>query len=141
MYGHLVTVEVGVERSTCKRMKLDCLALNHLRLECLNTQTVKCRRTVQKNRVTLHYMLQNIPNDWLATVNNLLCRLYSLNDTALYELANDKWLVKFGCHKLGKTAIGADELFAGDVSGDGLITDADIAAIKDSVLRITPLGW
>ena len=50
-------------------------------------------------------------------------------------------IARINAHKLGKTAIGADELFAGDVNGDGLITDADIAAIKDSVLRITPLGW
>ena len=50
-------------------------------------------------------------------------------------------IARINAHKLGKTVIGADELFAGDVNGDGLITDDDIAAIKDSVLRITPLGW
>ena len=103
--GHLVTVEVGVERSTCKRVQLDCLALNHLGLECLDTETVKCRRTVKQYRVTLHHVLQDIPDDWLATVNNLLCRLYSLHDTALYELTYYKRLVQFGSHKLRQTAL------------------------------------
>ena len=41
MHGHLVSVEVSVERRTCQRMQLYGLALDELGLECLDTQTVQ----------------------------------------------------------------------------------------------------
>ncbi len=37
VHGHLVTVEVGVERRTNERMDLERAAFNQSRLECLNT--------------------------------------------------------------------------------------------------------
>ena len=70
--SHLVTVKVGIERSTCQWMQLDSLTFNHVWLECLDTQTVQCRRTVQQYRMTFHYMLQDIPNNRLFTVYYLL---------------------------------------------------------------------
>ena len=103
--SHLVSVEVGVERSTCQRMELNSLALDKFWLECLNTKTVKCRGTVEHYGMTLHHVLKNIPNNGLAAVNNLLCTLDSLNDTTLDELANDKWLVELSCHQFGQTAL------------------------------------
>lgn len=48
------------------------MAFNHLRLEGLNTQTVKCRSTVQQYRVSLHYMFQDIPDNRFLAVYNLL---------------------------------------------------------------------
>ena len=103
--SHLVTVEVSVKRSTCQWMKLDSLTLYKLRLEGLDTKTVKCRSTVKHNWVTLHYVLKNIPNHRLTTINNLLSTLNSLHNTTLDELANNEWLVKLGCHKLWQTAL------------------------------------
>ena len=102
--SHLVAIEVGIESRTGKRMELNGLTLNHLRLEGLNTETVKCRSTVEENRVTFHHMLQNIPNDRILTIDNLLGRLHGLDDAALDELANDERLVQLGCHKLRQTA-------------------------------------
>ena len=55
--------------------------------------------------MTLHNVLQDIPDDWLTTVNNLLCRLDSLYDTALYELTYNEWFVKLGSHKFWQTAL------------------------------------
>ena len=104
MYGHLVTVEVGVERGTCQGVQLDSLTLDHLGLEGLNTQTVQCRRTVQQYGVTLHYIFQNIPDDGILAVNNLLGALDSLDYTALDELTDNEWLVQLGCHQLRQTA-------------------------------------
>ena len=72
MYSHLVTVEVGVESGTSQRVQLNGLTLNHLGLECLDTQTVQCRSTVQQNGVTLHYIFQNIPYYRILAVYNLL---------------------------------------------------------------------
>ena len=103
--SHLVAVEVGVERRTCQRMELDGLTLYELRLECLYTETVKCRRTVEEHGMTLHHILENIPDDGLATVDNLLCALDRFHDAALDELAYDERLVKLGCHEFRKTAL------------------------------------
>ena len=61
MYSHLVTIEVSVERGTNKRMKLDRLTFYKDRLECLDTQTMQCRCTVQHNRMLLNDVLKDIP--------------------------------------------------------------------------------
>ena len=103
--SHLVTIEVGIERCTCQWVQLDSLTLDHLRLECLDTETVKCRGTVQHNRMTLHHILQNIPDNWLTTINNLLGTLDSLYDTTLNQLTDDEWFVKLCSHQLWKTAL------------------------------------
>ncbi len=105
VHGHLVAVEVGVERGTCQRVQLDCLTLDHARLERLDTQTVKCRGTVQKHRMALHHMLQDIPYHRLLAVYYLLGRLHGLDDAALYELADDERFVQLGGHQLGDTAL------------------------------------
>ena len=103
--GHLVTVEVSVECSTCQRVQLNSLTLNHLRLESLNTETVKCRRTVEHDRMSLHYVFKDIPDNRLTTVYDTLCALDRLYDTTLNELANNKRLVKFSSHQLRKTTL------------------------------------
>ena len=102
---HLVTVEVGVERSTSERMQLDSLTLNHLRLECLNTESVKCRRTVQKHRMALHHILEDFPYHRVLAVHNLLCRLHCLHDSPLNQFPDNERLVKLSCHKLRQTAL------------------------------------
>ena len=103
--SHLVTVEVGVERCTCQRMKLDCLTLDKFWLESLDTKTVKCRGTVQEYRMTFHHVLKDIPDNRLTTVYYLLCALYSLHNTTLNKLTDYEWLVKLCCHKLRQTAL------------------------------------
>ena len=105
MNGHLVTVEVGVERCTCKRVKLYGLTLDHTRLEGLNTESVKCRSTVEKNRMTFHHVLKNLPDDRILAVHDFLGTLDSLHNAALDELAYDEWFVELCCHILWKTAL------------------------------------
>ncbi len=46
MYSHLVTVKVSIERCTYKRVQLNGLTFDELRLKSLYTQTVKGRGTV-----------------------------------------------------------------------------------------------
>ena len=105
VYGHLVTVEVGVERCTSERVELNSLTFDHLRLECLDTETVKCRGTVEQYWMSLHYIFEDVPDYRLTTVYNLLGRLDSLDNTALDELTDDEWLVEFGSHEFWKTAL------------------------------------
>ena len=100
MDGHLVAIEVGIERRTSQRVQLNGLSFDEFGLESLYTQTVKCRRTVQHDGVTFHHVLKNIPDNRLAAVYNLLGTLHGLHDAALDELANDERFVEFGCHQL-----------------------------------------
>ena len=111
---HLVTVEVGVESRTDKRVQLDCLAFNQLRLEGLDTQPVKCRCTVQQHRVSLENVFEDIPYNRVLAVDDLLRALYSLDNTALNELADNKRLVELGCHILRDTCLVKLELRAHD---------------------------
>ena len=103
--SHLVTVEVGVESRTCQRMELDGLTLDKFRLESLDTQTVQCRSTVQQYGMTLHHILEDIPDDRLTTVHNLLGTLHRLHNTALDELTDDERLIELGSHQLRQTAL------------------------------------
>ncbi len=59
---HLVTIKVSVKGRTHQRVKLDGFTLNENRLERLNAKTVKCRGTVQKNRMLADHLIENIPN-------------------------------------------------------------------------------
>ena len=62
VHGHLVAVEVGVERGTDQRMQLDRLAFDQHRLERLDTQAVQRRRTVQHDRVLADHFFEDIPD-------------------------------------------------------------------------------
>ena len=105
MHGHLVTVKVSVEGRTGQWVQLDGLALDHTRLERLDTQTVERRSSVQKDGMALHYVLKNVPNNRFALVDDFLCRLHRFHDSALNELANDKRLVEFRGHILWKATL------------------------------------
>ena len=75
---------------------------------------MKRRSSVHQYRVTLDDILQNAPNNWILAIDNLLCRLNSLNDTALDELADNEWLVKLGSHILRNTHLVHLKLWAYD---------------------------
>ena len=105
MNSHLVTIKVRVESGTSKRVELNCLALYHLWLECLNTKSVKGRGTVKQYRVSLHHILQNIPYYGIFPIYNLLCRFYGLNYSALYEFSDNEWFVELCSHIFRKSAL------------------------------------
>src|SRR5579875_2993261 len=75
MNGHLVSVEVGIEGRTDKRMQLNSAALNQHCLEGLNAQTVQRRSTVQQDRMILDNLFQHIPDFWLDALDNRLALL------------------------------------------------------------------
>src|SRR5438876_2547753 len=60
VHGHLVAVEVGVERGADERMNPDRLALDEHRLERLNAQAVERGRAVQEHRMVLDDLLEDL---------------------------------------------------------------------------------
>ena len=121
--SHLVTVEVRVEGGTGQRMELNSLTLDHLRLEGLDTETVKCRSTVQEDGMALHDVLEDIPYDGILAVYDLLSALNRLDDTALDELTDDEGLVELSGHILRQTALVHLQLRADDDDRTGRVVD------------------
>ena len=75
MDGHLVAVEVGVERRTHQRMHLYSTTFDQHRLECLDTQAVQCWRAIQKDRAFLDDIFQYVPDLWPNSFGHALCTL------------------------------------------------------------------
>ena len=105
MYSHLVTVEVRIERGTYKRMQLDCLTFYQNRFECLNTQSVQSRRTVQHNRMLFNNILQHIPYLCLQALYHLLCALDIVCSSVLNQLLHNEGLKQLNRHLFRKTAL------------------------------------
>ena len=105
MDSHLVAVKVGVESGTYQRMKLDCLALDQDRLECLDAQSVQGRCTVEHNRMLFDDIFKNIPDSGIDLFDQLLCILDVLGDAPLLQFLHDEGLEKFQSHFLGNTAL------------------------------------
>ena len=116
-------------------MELDSLTLDELGLESLNTKAVKRRSTVEKHRVTLHDVLENVPDDGFATVDNLLGRLHCLDNAALDEFADDKRLVELGGHQFGQTTFTHLQLRADHDDRTGRVVDT----LTEQVLTETTL--
>ena len=105
MNRHLVTVKVRVKRRTDKRMKLDRFPFDQYGFKRLNTQTVKCWRTVQKNWVFTDHFIQNIPNLWTLFFNQFLGLFHGGRQTFGLKAAVDEWFKKLERHFLGQTTL------------------------------------
>ncbi|MDB4960343.1 MAG: DNA-directed polymerase, beta subunit, partial [Myxococcales bacterium] len=73
--GHLIAVEVGVERRADEGVQLDRLAFDQDRLERLDAQAVQRRSAIQKNRMLLDHLFEDVPHHRRAGFDFLLRRL------------------------------------------------------------------
>src|SRR4051794_28545719 len=105
MNGHLVTVEVRVECGTNERVNLDRLTFNKYRLKSLDSQTVKRRSTVKKNRMLADHVLENVPNDRLLAFDHFACLLDRGSVLVFFKLVVDERLEKLESHLLGKSTL------------------------------------
>ena len=105
MNRHLVAVEVGVERGTYKRMKLYSAAFNEHGLERLDTQTVKCWRTVEHYGVTFDYDLKGVPNGFLGALNGFSCGFDVLLCLCFNKALHYEGLEQLQRHLLRQTAL------------------------------------
>ncbi len=113
VHGHLVAVEVRVERVTDERMHLDRLALHEHRLERLQTEAVERRRTVEQHRVLLDDLLEHVPDLGDHRVDHLLGRLDVLHRLALDQPRHDERLEQLERHQLGQAALVEAQLRTG----------------------------
>ena len=135
VHGHLVAVEVGVERVTDQRVDLDRLAFDQNRLEGLNAEAVQRRRAVQQHRVLVDDLLEHVPDLGDHRVDHLLGRLDVLDLLALDEAGHDERLEQLQGHQLRQAALVQAQRRAGhDHRSAGVVH-----ALAEQVLAEAPL--
>ena len=105
VHGHLVAVEVRVERVADQRVDLDRLALDEHRLERLDAEPVERRRAVQQHRVLRDHLLEDVPDLGHHRLDHLLGGLDVLDRLALDEPAHDERLEQLERHELRQPAL------------------------------------
>ena len=128
--GHLVAVEIGVERGADQRVNLDGLAFHQHRLESLNAEAVQRGSAVQQNRVVLDDLFENVPNHRILLLHQFLGLLDGGAMAALFQAVIDERLEQLERHLLGKTAL--VQLQIGTDHDDG--TAGVIDALAEQVL-------
>ena len=105
VHGHLVAVEVRVERGADQRVDLDGLALDQDGLESLDAEPVERRRAVQEHRMLRDDLLEDVPHFRPLLLDELLGGLDGRGDAALLELAEDERLEELERHLLRQAAL------------------------------------
>ena len=105
VHGHLVAVEVRVERGADQRVNLDGLAFDQHRLEGLNAQAVKRWSAVQQHRVILDDFFKDVPDHRLLHLHHFLGLLDGGAVAGLLQAVIDERLEQLERHLLGQAAL------------------------------------
>ncbi len=124
MHGHLVAVEVGVERRADERMDPDCLALDEDRLERLDAEAMERRRAVEQHRVLADDLFEHVPHFRTLLLDHLLGLLDCRDQAALFELVVDERLEELERHLLRQPALVQLQLGTDDDDRTAGVVDA-----------------
>ncbi len=105
VHGHLVTIEIGVERSADQRVELDGLALDQDRLKRLDAKPVQGRRAVEQHGMFADNLVEDIPNLLALLLDPLLGLLEGHRQTLGIKPRVDERLEQFQSHLLGQAAL------------------------------------
>jgi len=105
VHGHLVAVEVRVERGADQRVQLDRLALDQHRLEGLDAEAVQRRRAVQQHRMLADDLLEDVPDLRALALDQALGRLDRRGVAAQLQLLEDERLEELERHLLRQAAL------------------------------------
>ena len=122
--GHLVAVEVRVERGADERVQLDGLALDELRLEGLDAETVQRGRAVQQNGALADDLLEHVPDLRTRTLDHALGALDVLRVAQVDQALDHERLEQLERHLLGQTALVQLELRSDDDDRTARVVDA-----------------
>ena len=135
VHGHLIAVEVGVERRADQRVQLDRLALDQQRLERLDAQAVERGRAVEQDRVLLDDLFEDVPHLGTFLLDQLLRALDRGDQAALFQLVVDERLEQLERHLLRQAALVQLQLGADDDDRTARVVDA----LAEQVLAEPPL--
>src|SRR5690606_9829190 len=99
--SHLVTIKVGVERSTYQRVQLDGFSFYQFGLESLYRKPVKCRSPIEQYGVTLQNIFKDFPDNGRFLIHHFLGRFYRFDYSPFNQFSDYKWLKQFSSHSLG----------------------------------------
>ena len=114
MHGHLVAVEIGVERRADQRMDANGLAFDQHRLERLNAQAVQRGSAVEQHRMLANHFFENVPDDRVLLLDHFLGLLDGGAVALRFEAVIDERLEQLERHLLRQAALmqlqfGADD--------------------------------
>src|SRR5581483_4606298 len=98
--GHLVAVEVGVERRADERMNLDRFAFDEHRLESLDAEAMERRSAVEKNGMLANHFFERVPNFVRLQLDHFFGCLDRADETLLLETVVDERLEQLEGHLL-----------------------------------------
>ena len=133
--GHLVAVEVGVERRADERVDADRLALDQHRLERLDAEAMQRRRAVQQHRMLADDLFEHVPHFRTLLLDHLLRLLDRGDEAALLELVVDERLEQLERHLLRQPALVQLQLGPDDDDRTAGVVDA----LAEQVLTEAPL--
>src|ERR1700722_1179301 len=105
MNGHLVAVEVRVERGADERVNSNRLAFDENRFERLDTEAVQGRSAVEHHGMFANDVFENVPDDWILLLDHFLGLLDGGAMSLCFELVIDKRLKELERPLLGKTPL------------------------------------
>ena len=138
--GHLVAVEVCVERRADHRVEADRLALDEHRLERLDRKAVQRRRAVEEHGLVLRDFLKDVPDLLVVALDHLARGADRVADAELLEAADDERLEEAERHLLRDAALrelevrtDADHGAAGvvDALAEEVLAEAARLALQD----------
>ncbi len=99
MYRHLITIKIGIKRTTTKWMKLNCFSFDEPWTESLNTKTMKCRSTIEKYMFTFNYLIKCIPHLSSTIFDNFLGHFRGKCNFIFDKFSDNKRLEECECHR------------------------------------------
>jgi hypothetical protein len=122
--GHLIAVEVSIERCANQRMQLDRLAFDQGWLERLDAETMQCRCPVEHDGVLANDLVEDVPNLALLLLHQLLGLLHRRRLAESLEAGIDEGLEEFERHLFRQAALVQLELGAHHDHRPARIVDA-----------------
>ena len=105
VHGHLVAVEIRVERRADERVNADGLALDQHRLKRLDPKAMQRRRAVQQHWVLANHFFEDVPHLRTLLLHHLFRLLDGGHELTLLELVVDEWLEQLEGHLLRQAAL------------------------------------
>src|SRR5688572_2110665 len=105
VHGHLVAVEVGVERRADERVDADRLPFHQHRLERLDAEAMQRRRAVEQHRVLADHLFEHVPHFRNLLLHHLFGLLDGGDEASLFELVVDERLEQLERHLLRQAAL------------------------------------
>ena len=105
MHGHLVAVEVGVERRADQRVELNGAPLDEHRLKRLDAQSVERGCPVEQHRAGGDHLVEDVPHFGPRALDDALCALDVVRHPLRDQRVHHERLEQLQRHALRQAAL------------------------------------